>query len=132
MGEDPKLQGRMVVRFLKYDLAAEHRHLMEHGEAPAPKEDLAWIAYEVWEIPREGETHQEKFNYINAMHAHIEKFVDQFHAKGSGWVMIGVEFLDWAVVQFHRIAYHHGTRLRGARKNPIILPPELKNSVWSP
>ena len=52
-GTDLKLQGRIAVRFIKRNLAAEHRHLVETGEAPPPlKEDIAWIAHDVWEVPR--------------------------------------------------------------------------------
>ena len=52
-GSDLKLQGRIAVRFIKRDLAAEHRYLMEKGEAPPPpKEDIAWIAHDVWEVPK--------------------------------------------------------------------------------
>ena len=41
-GSNLNLQGRIAVRFIKRDLAAKHRHLMETEEAPPPlKENIA-------------------------------------------------------------------------------------------
>ena len=106
-GEELKLLARIAVRFIKRDQAAEQQYLQEHGVVPPPlKEEIAWISHAVLEVLREspaGPQDAEKIKFLSELYNHFVNFVEGYQSRSSGWMMVSVEQMDWAIVKFQRL-----------------------------